>query len=400
MSQLIIYGRGINAAEYCRYLRNQGRGEDVVCFAVTSLDGQGENFCGLPCLEIDQALKKFPTAEIHLALQEKYHREVIELLQERGRIPEEIIGLRRMMELLGEQAQKQIVSDFPELIVRKNPYDFSTLEITSPGHPGKKYTFYPMCQVPLGKEDLKHIRDYFYAEDLYIAMATSGKDARVRWEHLPNYVHAVLGGASFCKEPRPQGIEYDDEKSDNISSYNDIYSELTVAYWLWQKAPKAKYLGLCHYRRHFVLTEEINELLSAGRIDVILTRPRLTFPSVREFFTDLPVTYTDSLDYETMLRLLGRHDEKMAAYAREFLAGQVQFPNNMVIAKRKIYLAYCEFMFTILLSMQEHYFAENIARPKRYLGNVGEMLTAVYFAYHRDRWRTEYVDYQLLEEEL
>ena len=437
MSQLIVYGRGLIAEEYVRYLEGQGQGADVAAFAVTKMEGQGKTYCNRPCMEIREAMKIYPEADIHLALQEKYHAEVIDLLKELGRMPKEIIGLHRMTELLGEQGIKEISAACPELTVQRNPHDYSMLELFLHHHPERKFTFYPMTQVPLSEADVRNLRETVaqgeakslplegkvaaarLTDEVYIAMATSQKDARVSQGNLPAYIHPVMGGAAAYKGPRTAEMAYDDEferdsakpsplgKGDcvaedeaatqSISEYNTVYSELTVAYWLWKKAPKVKYLGLCHYRRHFVLTEDIRQAMAEGTVDVLLTRPRLTVPNVREFFTNLSVTYTDSLDYEIMMRLIGECDERLAAFAENFFSGQVRFPNNMVIARREIYLRYCEFMFGILLDMQAYYREQKIERQKRYLGNVGEMLTAVYFAYHRDKWRTEFVDYRLLE---
>ena len=431
---IIIYGRGLIAGEYCRYLEIRGMGAAIAAFAVTKRDGQGESYCGRSCLTIEEALARYPKADIHLALQEKYHAEVLALLKDYGKAAAEIIGLRRMTELWGEQAIREIRAALPELTVRRSPYDYSVLEISSGENPGEIFTFYPMAQVPLSEEDLRHIREYacgraglpalqegtagicplapeegkggkgaeprvnLHGEDLYIAMATSPKDARVRRTDLPEFIHPVLGGAAVSGVPCPAGMAHDDD-GPSISRYNDLYSELTVAYWLWQKAPRARYLGLCHYRRHFVLTHAARAALAAGTADVLLTRPRLTLPSVRAFFTELPVSHTDGLDYATMLELLERQNQDMADFAGRFFAGQVQYPNNMVIAKREIYLDYCKWMFAMLQGMQEHYRERRVDRPARCLGNVGEMLTAAYFAYHRSRWRTGVIDYRLLEQE-
>ena len=415
MGKLILYGRGLIAEEYCRYLEGQGRGAEIVAFAVTSMNGQGESYCGRPCLEIGEALARSPEAEVHLSLQEKYHAEVINLLKEMGRTPGEIIGLHRMTELLGEQGLREISAACPELKVQRNPYDYSMLEIFPHQHPEQKFTLYPMTQVPLSETDIRNLQKTVVqweaeslplvgkvsaarlTDEVYLAMATSQKDAKVSLENLPAYIHPVMGGAAGYDGPRTAEMAYDDEEADNLSLYNSLYSELTVAHWLWKNAPKANYLGLCHYRRHFVLTEEVCQAMAESTVDVLLTRPRFTVPNVREFFTNLPVTYTDNLDYETMMCFIGKRDEKLAAFAEDFFSGQVQFPNNMVIARRKIYLRYCEFMFGILLDMQAYYREQKIERQNRYLGNVGEMLTAVYFAYRRDKWCTEFVDYQLLE---
>ena len=398
MSELIIYGRGLIAEEYYRYLEGQGRGTDIAAFAVTSMNGQGESYCGRPCLEIREAVKIYHEADVHLALQEKYHQEVLALLRELGRTPKEIIGLHRMTELLGEQGIREISAACPELKVQRNPHDYSMLEIFSPKQPDKKFTFYPMTQVPLSKDDLACIQAHMQERNIYIAMATSSKDAIVGQADLPDFVHPVLGGAASYEGRRSEQMEYDDEEADSISSYNNLYSELTVAYWLWQKAPQAKYLGLCHYRRHFVLTEEIKETMAGGAVDVLLTTPRLTFPNVHQYFATLPVTTMDEQDFQLMQSLIEQEDSEMAKFSKDFLEGQIHFPNNMVIAKRDIYLDYCNFMFKVLQGMQEHYKEKGTPRPDRYLGYVGELLTTVYFAYHRGKWRTGFIDYRLLKE--
>ncbi len=435
---MILYGRGLIAEEYCRYLEAQGRGEDIEAFAVTKMNGQGNTYCGRPCLEIEEAIKIFPKAEIHLTLQEKYHEEVIGLLAELGREPKEIIGLHRMTQLLGEQGIKEISEACSDLIVNRNPYDYSMLEISPKEHPEARFTFYPMTQVPLSQPEIRYLHQtvskfsngsvtsspYLHRargarsvevqwtsrgwqpeglmeggqSQLYLAMATSLKDARVSMENLPDYVHPVMGGTAGYDGPRTAEMAYDDEESDTLSSYNSLYSELTVAHWLWKKAPWAKYLGLCHYRRHFVLTEEIKKAMAEGKVDVLLTTPRLTFPTVHAYFAGLPVTTMDEQDYSLMLRLIEHEDSELANFSKEFLEGQIHYPNNMVIAKREIYLAYCRFMFKVLHGMQEHYKKHGIARPDRYLGYVGELLTTVYFAWYCEKYRVAYIDYKLLRE--
>ena len=414
--ELILYGRGLIAEEYFRYLSHQGRAEEVVCFAVTALSNQGNTYCGKPCLEIEAVLAKFPKADIHLSLQEKYHGEVISLLEKLGRKPKQVVGLHRMTELLGEQGIKEINAACPELTVGRNPYDYSMLEIFPHQHPEKKFTFYPMTQVPLSEEDVRNLRKTVMqggaeslpfeekgaaarmTDEVYLAMATSQKDAKVSLEDLPDYIHPVMGGAAAYDGPRTAEMAYDDEEADNISPYNSLYSELTVAHWLWKKAPRANYLGLCHYRRHFVLTEEIRQALVEGTVDVLLTIPRLTFPNVHKYFTTLPVTTMDEQDFQLMLRLMEQEDSELAKFSKDFLEGQIHYPNNMVIAKRDIYLDYGNLMFKVLQEMQAHYAREGISRPDRYLGYVGELLTTVFFAYHRETWRTVFIDYRLLKE--
>lgn len=417
MRQLILYGRGLIAEEYSRYLKERGRGGEIACFAVTKLAGQGGAYCGYPCLEIREAVAAFPEAEVHLALQEKYHGEVIGLLKELGRVPSGIIGLHRMTQLWGELGILELEGLGIQIKVQKDRWDYSMLRLENTNNIRNRFTLYPLTQVPLSVDDNKNLQKYvrgnFYDEwrepeavrvgkslevqDLYIAMAVSEKDARVGWGSLPAYMHPVLGGATDSTGKRTPCMGYDDA-GHNISRYNSIYSELTVAYHLWMNPPEARYLGLCHYRRHFVLTEKVETALVAGTVDVLLTTPRLTFPSVREYFAGLPVTTMDEQDFENMLAFLKREDLDMWEYTTELFQGQVHFPNNMVIARREIYLDYCRLMFAVLRGMQRHYEEKGISRPARYLGYVGELLTTAYFTYHRRKWRTGFVDYKLLQE--
>ena len=48
---------------------------------------------------------------------------------------------------------------------------------------------------------------------------------------------------------------FSDTVGDSISEKNVNYSELTGWYWIWKNVTDVNTIGLCHYRRYFVLDE-------------------------------------------------------------------------------------------------------------------------------------------------
>ena len=64
-----------------------------------------------------------------------------------------------------------------------------------------------------------------------------------------NYVALGLGGYRSPTYP----YAFSDDTGDSISPRNKHYSELTGWYWIWKNVTDVDILGLCHYRRYFLL---------------------------------------------------------------------------------------------------------------------------------------------------
>jgi hypothetical protein len=62
---------------------------------------------------------------------------------------------------------------------------------------------------------------------------------------------AALGLGGF--RPVTSLTTFTDDTGDSISSKNVHYSELTGWYWLWKNMRDLEVIGLCHYRRYFLL---------------------------------------------------------------------------------------------------------------------------------------------------
>ncbi len=158
-----------------------------------------------------------------------------------------------------------------------------------------------------------------------------------------------------------------DDTGENISEKNGSYNEMTALYWAWKNYKELgdpDYIGLMHYRRHFILQE--------GEIDVV-------------HFEQMGDHYFDQIHYspEKMKKLVKGCDfvahigkvkhvyrhylenhrkedldlafdilyEKYPEYreiAQEYLNGDYSNFCNMFIFRKEIFFQYCEWIFDIL----------------------------------------------------
>lgn len=185
-----------------------------------------------------------------------------------------------------------------------------------------------------------------------------------------------------------------DDTGENISDKNDYYNEMTAIYWAWKNYDKLgnpDYIGLMHYRRHFVLNE--------NSLDVF---------NVRNFNED---TYFDEINYseEKMQKLVEGCDflphigkvinvykhytenqrkedldlaneiiiEKYPEYRstmEKYYAGDYSNFCNMCIFNRKLFFQYCEWIFSIL----EEFENRVDMSEKRFF--ISERLTGIFVA--------------------
>lgn len=184
-----------------------------------------------------------------------------------------------------------------------------------------------------------------------------------------------------------------DDTGENISRKNGSYNEMTALYWAWknyQELGNPDYIGLMHYRRHFILQE--------GEIDVVP-------------FDEMGEHYFDEIHYsvENMQKLVRGCDfiahigkvkhvyrhylenhrkedldlafeilyEKYPAYrevAEEYLNGDYSNFCNMFIFSREIFFEYCAWIFSIL----EEFERRVDIREKRLF--ISERLSGVFIA--------------------
>lgn len=163
------------------------------------------------------------------------------------------------------------------------------------------------------------------------------------------YIPLQVGAASGADLPYTK-----DNTGDHISEKNPHFCELTGLYWIRNNTQDA-YKGLVHYRRYFmqrgqVLTEEAIERLLADS-DIILPPQEILRESAWQEFCL-------HSGHEQDLKLLRQAVETVdAAYLPSFdkvMAGNRLHLFNMLIARREIFDAYCDWLFAVLFELEKH----------------------------------------------
>ena len=428
MKEIILYGAGPVAEKLCRYIRRTWPENRVVCFAVTDARGQKTFLENIRVYPVEDALSQFPEAEIWIAAQEKHHAGIANVLNTLNRTPARTFGFQEVSELLKQECMRQIRENCGGAAVEEDEKDYSMLNIYTES--GKNlFKLFPMTAAPLEASELRYLhsdsllRDFtqLYGaypaapqigqagilgkERLYLGAASSGRDQPLRHELEtgPWLKRIFCGSATLDKGKKAElqqtlgsAVSFDDE-GENISSDNSNCSELTATYWLWKNVTDYDYLGVCHYRRRFILDSRMQSMIGSGEVDVILPTPRLTFPPVREFFLDRSMTSMSDLDLELMLRGIERLGGGWMDCTQKLLGAYFHFPNNMLIAKREVFSEYCGWLFSILLDIDAYYKGRGIIRHDRYLGYIGEILTSLFFAYYHKKYKMAFCEYRLLK---
>ena len=220
-----------------------------------------------------------------------------------------------------------------------------------------------------------------------IYMARSIYDKPTQTAYKPQtYERAIQAGAALTEERLEKDI-LTDCMGDNISQKNRQYCELTVLYWIWKHAEEG-ILGLCHYRRHFVLPKQWQERMEENQVDVILPVPTYVEPSIEENYRERH----DPEDWEYLITYLRENRPEDYEAAKAVFAGHLYLPCNMFIMKKEILHRLCEWMFPIIDAVAEHGGTKEDAYWNRYPGFVSERLMTLYFTIHRNEYQIVYAD--------
>lgn len=220
-----------------------------------------------------------------------------------------------------------------------------------------------------------------------------------------------------------------DNTGDNISIKNRYYNELSALYWAWKNYDKLgnpDYIGLMHYRRHFVFNEEYykkkisketakNQGFSvisekyfdeeyANRIglcdkniecmceqyDAIVSYPShlsLSYGKHHTLRTDyIEILRLKAKDLDLMVNILKRKYPNFADKIEDYVNNDQKLEYQMFIMKKELFFEYCDFLFGILFEIEKQVnFEEYTIREKRTLGYLGEIMMSLFFIINADR---------------
>ena len=222
----------------------------------------------------------------------------------------------------------------------------------------------------------------FVSTDFKIYIVTH-KDAKL--STLPDGYEIIHAGHALAKEK----FGYlGDDTGENISHLNRYLNEITALYWIWKNTTHT-IIGLCHYRRFFstdkknILTEtQAREILNS--YDMIVVKGDFFLLTQRELKT---MVCGEDLNH-FVEKIFRKHiSRKQPDYldAFDYVSGSYsEFMYEMFITRRKIFEAYCEWLFSFVIDVTEEVLAKtNIAeidnsRKYRAVGLISERLMTVW----------------------
>ena len=213
-----------------------------------------------------------------------------------------------------------------------------------------------------------------------------------------------------------------DNTGDNISALNRYFNEMSALYWAWknqESLDNPQYIGLMHYRRHFIFSQKnyskftwlmgspiysyefidkkymemldekyVNDLIE--QYDIIASHPYNAnnlndghyYRNCKERYSE--VSKTSPIWYEKMEDII-RKDYPQYVDELNYLSRE---PNhylcNMFVMKKELFDEYCSFAFDVLFRLYDDFKKETVdIWQTRAIGFLAEFLTSIFISTYR-----------------
>lgn len=433
VGKILIYGAHLVALECCRFLVHNGKRNQIEGFAVTDTAGNPEELAGFPVKRLGKYENRRSSLTVIIATPEKYHDEIERHAKGRGFSRFIRVGLGELSRLKGQrlittqQKNREISFILEEdrhdvswlnMLERKSLDNGSNLVPEEKCHYKFPTLFYlDEERVFAEAANLDFHRDYEKTcgqyHNLHMMPARAVQEAN--GQELEKTMNIYMA-FSIWDSIKPNGRQYapwirpiqvgsslsdqlygglSDDAGEHISGHNRLFAEMTGAYWVWKNAQGSAYKGLCHYRRHFVISDEEIMALQKNGIDVILTTPRYVPGGIKNMF--LAETPVKRPVYETMLSAISELSSGDRKNFEAYMDSCFYYPNNMVVARSEIYDRYCAWVFPILFWMAECDLEMGYGHSgDRHIAYAAELLTSYYFVKEKDHYCIAVTDYKFV----
>lgn len=310
---IIVYGAGVIAESVVRLLTSDFYHVKITCCAVSDRRGNAQELCGIPVYQIDELTVYQGHCLFLIASMDKNQEDILATIRGNG-FQDPVLSFTFESKLWSDVRAEYLKKQFEQ---EKVPYRFLDDELQRVKNKGG-----------MACPD---------AAQVFMACCHVDRPLKNPPERRPAYIVPLQVGKCFTEL---SVAELHDDMGRNISAKNKQYCELTALYWIWKNA-KAEYVGLCHYRRWFDISQEEAGYLSGSDVDVVLTTPILNFPDVKTvYFRD-----HEEHDWQVMMDILREFASEYYETACASFNGIYYYPYNMLIAKKEIFDAYCSWLF-------------------------------------------------------
>ena len=170
-----------------------------------------------------------------------------------------------------------------------------------------------------------------------------------------------------------------DNTGDNISEKNGSYCELTALYWAWKNLKDVDYIGLCHYRRYFKMTNaELSEAMNSR--DILLAKPLTLSTSVYNELVYWTCLEDATVFIDSILSLFPEYKEDVISYY--FMENKFSQCNMMLMSKEKFY-EYCNFIFPIIQLTESRIKISGYTRQRRVFGYLAETALGLWLTHNK-----------------
>ena len=191
-----------------------------------------------------------------------------------------------------------------------------------------------------------------------VVIVASHKAARMPEDALYLPLHV---GAEGKKDEAGRDLDLGytkDNTGENISLLNPGFCELTGLYWAWKNLD-ADYIGLAHYRRHFIekkTKDPFDGVLRKETIEKDLGTIRIFTPNKRKYYIE---TLYDHYKHTHYIKQLDETrtiiEDLFPDYLREFdevVKRTFGYMFNMMILEKDLLDSYCSWLFSILFELK------------------------------------------------